>query len=45
MLAVVLQSEGSHEMESDDVYWIIVFTLYHPANWKCPKCGKIALFF
>jgi hypothetical protein len=45
MLAVVLQSEGSHEMESDGVYWIIVFTLYHPANWKCPKCGKIALCF
>jgi len=45
MLAVVLQSEGSHEMEFDGVYWIIVFTLYRPANWKCPKCGKIALGF
>jgi len=40
MLAVVLQSEDSHEMEFDGVYWIIVFTLYCPANWKCPKCGE-----
>jgi len=45
MLAEVLQSEGSHEMEFDGVYWIIVFTLYRSANWKCPKCGKIALCF
>ena len=39
MLTEVLQSEGSHEMEFD-VYQITVFTLYHSANWKCPKCGK-----
>jgi len=45
MLAEVLQSEGSHEMEFDGVYQIMVFTLYCSANWKCPKCGKIALFF
>ena len=45
MLAEVLQSEGSHEMEFDGVYLIIVFTLYRSANWKCPKCGKIALCF
>jgi len=43
MLAEVLQSEGSHEMEFDGVYEIMVFTLYRSANWKCPKCGKIAL--
>ena len=45
MLAVVLQSEGSHEMEFDGVYQIMVFTLYCSANWKCPKCGKVALCF
>ena len=45
MLAEVLQSEGSHEMEFDGVYQIMVSTLYHSANWKCPKCGKIALCF
>jgi len=41
MLAEVLQSEGSHEMEFDGVYQIIVFTLYCSGNWKCSKCGKI----
>jgi len=45
MLAEVLQSEGSQEMEFDGVYQIMVFTLYHSANWKCPKCGKIALCY
>ena len=45
MLAEVLQSEGSHEMEFDGVYQIMVFSLYCSANWKCPKCGKIALCF
>ena len=40
MLAEVLQSGGSHEMEFDGVYQIMVFTLYHSAYWKCPKCGK-----
>ena len=45
MLAEVLQSEGSHEMEFDGVYQIMVFTLYQSANWKCPKCGKTALCF
>ena len=45
MLAEVLQSEGSHEMEFDGVYQIMVSTLYRSANWKCPKCGKIALCF
>jgi len=43
MLAEVLKSEGSHEMEFDGVYQIMVFTLYCSANWKCTKCGKIAL--
>jgi len=42
MLAEVLQSE---EMEFDGVYQIMFFTLYFSANRKCPKCGKIALFF
>jgi len=41
MLAEVLKSEGSHEMEFDGVYQIMVFTLYCSANWKCTKCGKI----
>jgi len=45
MLAEVLQSEGSHEMEFDGVYQIVIFTFYHSANWKCPKYVKIALFF
>jgi len=45
MLAEVLQSEGSREMEFDGVYQIMVFTLYCSANWKCPKCGKITLRF
>ncbi len=47
MLAEVLQSEGSHEMEFDGVYQIMFFffTLYRSANWKHPKCGKIALCF
>ena len=45
MLAQVLQLEGSHEMEFDGLYQIMVFTFYHPANQKCPKCGKIALCF
>ena len=44
MLAEVLQSEGSHEMEFN-VYQIMVFALYRSANWKRPKCGKIALWF
>jgi len=50
MLAEVLQPEGSHEMEFDGLYQefdglyqIMVFTLYYSANWKCQKCGKIAL--
>ena len=43
MLVEVLQPEGSHEMEFDGVYQIMVFTLYHSAN--CPKCGKRALCF
>ena len=43
ILAEVLQSEGSHEMEFDGVYQTMVFTLYHSAKWKCPKCGKVAL--
>ena len=43
MLAEVLQSEGSHEMEFDSVYQSVVFTLYRSANWNCPKCGKVAL--
>jgi len=37
MLAVVLQSEGSHEMEFDGVYRIIVFTLHHSAKLEVPK--------
>ena len=45
MLAEVLQPEGSHEMEFDGLYQIMGFTLYHSANWMCPKCGKIALCF
>ena len=45
MLAEVLQSEGSHEMEFDGVYQIMVFTLYRSANWTCPKCGEITLCF
>jgi len=45
MLAGVLHSEGSHEMEFNGVYQIMVFTLYCSANWKCPKCGKIALCY
>ena len=45
MLAVVLQSEGSCEMEFDGVYRRMVFTLYRSTNWKCLKCGKIALSF
>ena len=45
MLADVLQSEGSLEMEFDGVYQIMVFTLYRSANWKLPKCVKIALCF
>ena len=45
MLAVVLQSEGSYETEFDGVQQIMIFTLYRSANWKCPKCGKIALCF
>jgi len=47
MLAEVLQSEGSHELEFDGVHQILVFTFYRSANWKCPKCGKIhvALWF
>ena len=32
MLAVVLQSEGSCEMEFDGVYRIMIFTLYHSAK-------------
>jgi len=40
MLAEVLQSEGSHEMEFG-VYQIMDLALYSSANWKCPKCGKI----
>ena len=43
MLAEVLQSKGSHEMEFYGIYQIMVLTLYCSANWKCPKCGKIAL--
>jgi len=45
MLAEVLQSEGSHEMEFDGVYQIVIFTFYRSANWKCPKYVKIALCF
>jgi len=45
MLADALQSEGSHEMEFDDVYQIMIFTFYRSANWKCPKCVKIAMCF
>ena len=45
MLAEALQSEGSHKMKFDGVYEIMVFTLYRSANWKCPKCGKIALCY
>ena len=45
MLAEVLHSEGSHEMEFGGVYQIMVITLYCSANWKCPNCGKIALCF
>jgi len=41
MLAELLHSEGSHEMEFDGVYQIMVFTLYHSGNWKLPKCRKI----
>ena len=40
MLAEVVQSEGSPEVENDSVYQIMFFTLYRSANWKCPKCGK-----
>ena len=43
MLAVVLQSEGSCEMEFDGVYRIMVFTCTILQNWKCPECGKITL--
>ena len=32
MLAEVLQSEGSHEMEFDGVQHIMIFTFYHSAN-------------
>jgi len=45
MLAEFLQSEGSHGMEFDAAYQIMVFTLYCSANWKCSKCGKMALCF
>jgi len=45
MLTEVLQSEGSNKMEFDGVYQIMVVTLYRSVNWKCPKCGEIALFF
>jgi len=37
MLAVVLQSEGSCEMEFDSVYRIMVFTLYRSAKLEVPK--------
>jgi len=40
MLAEVLQLQGSHEMEFDGVYQIMVSTLYRSENWKCPKWGK-----
>ncbi len=40
MLAEALQSEGSHEMEFDGLYQIMVSTLYCSANRKCPKCGE-----
>ena len=29
--------------EFDSVYQTVVFTLYRSANWKCPKCEKVAL--
>jgi len=41
MLVAVLQSDGSHQMQFDGVYQIMVCTLYHSANWKCPNWGKI----
>jgi len=37
MLAVVLQSEGSHEMEFDGVYQIMVFTLYRSTKLEVPN--------
>jgi hypothetical protein len=43
VLAVALQSEGSHELKFDCVYQIMVFTLNRSANCKCPKCGKIVV--
>jgi len=43
MLAVVLQSEGSHEIEFDGAYRLMVCTLYCSANWTWPKCRKIVL--
>jgi hypothetical protein len=45
MLAEVLQSEGSHEMEFYAVYQIVGLTLHRSANWKCTTCWKIALCF
>jgi len=45
MLAEVLQPKGSHEMEFDGVSQVMAFTFYCSANWKCPKCGKIAMCF
>ena len=45
MLAVVLQSEGSCEMEFDGVYQIMVFTLYHSAKLEVPKMWENSLVF
>ena len=41
MLAEVLHSEGSEEMEFDGVYQIMVFTLYHSGSGKFPKCSLV----
>ena len=45
MLVEALQSAGGQEMEFDGVWQIVVYTSYRSANWKCPKCVKIALCF
>ena len=45
MLAVVLQSEGSCEMEFDSVYRIMAFTLYSSAKLDVPKMWEKGLVF
>ena len=45
MLAVVLQSEGSCEMEFDGVYRRMVFTLYRSAKLEVPKMWENSLVF